>query len=155
VSTLPTPGPPIAPVPVEPAPPRGGCARGVLIGCAAAVLLVLAILAAFIVYSRRRPEVLTDLMMGQVERNFAPDVTPAERDRLRAAYSAFRATLRERLYDREPLERLRGVLSMSSARGISRERVRELTEIFEAAAHPRPAAPAGSLTPSPAFSPTP
>jgi len=113
------------------------------------------ILAAFIVYSRRRPEVLTDLMMGQVERNLAPDVTSGERDRLRAAYAAFRETLKDRRYDRKPLERLRGVLSVSSAQGITRERVRELTEIFETAARGRPVPPAGSLAPSPAFSPTP
>ena len=155
MSTLPTPGPPIAPVPAEPPPPRGGCGRGVLIGCAAAILLVLVILTAFVVYTRRRPEVMMDLMMGQVERNYAPDVTPEEKERLRAAYAAFRATLRDRRYNRDALDPLRGVLSASSSEGITRRRVRELTEIFEAAARTGPTPAAGSPGPTPALSPTP
>lgn len=72
MSTLPSPGPAIAPVPVEPAPPRGGCARGALIGCSAAILLVLGVFGAFLFYARRRPEAFTDVMMRQVSGTWRP-----------------------------------------------------------------------------------
>jgi len=156
VSTLPSPGPPISPAPLDPVPPRGGCARGALIGCGAALLLVLACLGAFIYYARRKPEVFTDLMMGQIERHFASDVTAEDKDRLRAAYARFRTKMEAREVSREALERLRGALNVSSAASVSREKVRELTQIFEEAAGPPPRpSPSGSPGPSPAFSPTP
>jgi hypothetical protein len=156
VSTLPSPGPPISPAPLDPTPPRRGCARGALIGCGAAALLVLACFGAFLYYARRKPEVFTDLMMGQIERHFASDVTAEDKDRLRAAYARFRAKLEAKEIPRDALEPLRGTLNVSASGEIGREKVRELTRVFEEAAGPpaRPS-PSGSPGPSPAFSPTP
>jgi hypothetical protein len=155
VSTVPTPGPPAAPAPVEPGPPRGGCGRGALIGCGVALLLVIVCLAVFVFYARRKPEVFTDLMMSQVERHYAPDVTAEEKDRLRSAYARFRRRLEARQVSSEPLERLRTILSVPAAQGVSREKVRELTEVFEAAAAGLAVTPPGRPEPVPTFSPTP
>ena len=128
----PPPGAPVSNAPIEPGKPaRGGCARGVAIGCAAAGLLAILCVAVFFAYVRRHPETATDVMMGQVEKRYASDVTRQEKDHLQAAYAEFRRGLVEKRYGPEPLERVRSILSGSARRQITRDQVRELTEVFE------------------------
>jgi hypothetical protein len=93
---------------------------------------VLILLALFLVYVRRKPETVTDLMMGQIERNFAPEVSSQERERLKAAYEGFRRTLKERRGSREPVDRMRAILSGATRGPVSREQVRDLTAALEA-----------------------
>lgn len=111
-------------------------------------------MAAFAAYARRRPWALTDLMMNQIERNFAPDVTEEEKTALRSAYAGFRERLRERRAGGEPFEKLRTILSTASVGTIGREQVRSLTEVFRNAsgAAPNPTPSPGT---APAVAPTP
>jgi hypothetical protein len=114
--------------------------------------VVLGVLAAFLVYARRKPEAVTDLFMGQIERNLASDVTPDEREALQAGYRKYRERLRERRAGRQPLERLREILSAAPTGSVSREQVRELTRAFEEDADAG-AAPGPAETPVPAPAP--
>jgi len=151
-SPPPVPGVPIPATPIEPVRRPGGCARGALIGCGAAAILVLILMAAFAAYARRKPWALTDLMMSQIERNFAPDVTEQEKASLRSAYAAFRERLRERRVGGEPFEKLRTILSTASVGTIGREQVRSLTEVFRSGAEaPNPTPGPGA---APAVAPT-
>jgi hypothetical protein len=111
-------------------------------------------MAVFLAYARRKPEVLTDLLMGQIERNLAGDVTPEERQRLIAAYRQYRQRLQERRAGREPVERLRQILSSAPTGSVSRQQVRDLTRTFEAdsASTPEPASTAPPA-PSPVETP--
>lgn len=157
-SPPPSSGTTISSAPIEPGRAPSGCARGGLIGCGVAAIVVLVLLAVFLAYARRKPEALTDLMMGQIERNLAPDVTVEEKQKLREAYGGFRKRLQARRVGPEPMERLRAILSSAARGSIGPEKVRELTAVFEAAgaaAGPPSARPAGSPTRVPALSPTP
>jgi hypothetical protein len=111
-------------------------------------------MAAFLAYARRKPEALTDLLMGQIERNLAGDVTPEERQRLLGAYRQYRRRLQERRAGREPVERLRRILSSAPTGSVSREQVLELTQAFESdsASAPEPASTAPPA-PSPVETP--
>ena len=138
----PVPGASPSPAPIEPGPPRGGCLRGGLIGCGVAALVVLVILGGLLAYVRRKPEALTDWMMQRVASGYASDVTAAEKQRLQAAYAKFRARLQERRVPRGDLQRLQTIMSSTAMGSISRDDVRELTELFDGADAPRPT-PAG------------
>ena len=115
---------------------------------------MLILLAVFLAYVRRKPETMTDLMMGQIERNLAPDVTGEEKERLKAAYAGFRSDLKQRRVSREPVERMRAILSGATRGLITREQVRDLTAALEggSAASGASAGPAAvpTLAPSPA-----
>ena len=147
----PSPGVPISNAPIEPGrSPRGGCARGVAIGCAGAGLLAILCVAAFFAYVRRHPETATDVMMGQVEKRYASDVTSEDKERLRASYQEFRRGLVAKRYGPEPLERVRSILSGSARRQITRDQVLELARVFEEAARGRSGGGASPpATPSP------
>lgn len=135
MSTVPPTIPP--PAPIEPAPPRRGCARTALIGCGAAALLVVLCLVGFMIYVQKRPTAITDFMMRQIESNYASDVTEVEKAELRAAYAEFRQAVETKRAEREPLERVRRILTFNRTGEVSREQVRELTEVFREAAGSR------------------
>ena len=152
------------PQPVEPAPAGKGCLKTGLIGCGVAALVLVAAFVAFVLYVQKNPEAITDFMMKQVEKNYAPDVTEREKEDLRAAYAAFRKTLEEgKKPPPEPMERMRGILTFGGGRSseLTREQVRELTEVFRKAAGAAPAvappaaAPEESSAPPEAVTPTP
>lgn len=157
-SPPPSSGVPISSAPIEPGRTPGGCARGGLIGCGVAAIIVLVSMAVFFAYARRKPEALTDLMMGQIERNLTPDVSAEEKRELQEAYAGFRKRLQARRVGPEPMARLRAILSGATRGAIGREQVRELTEVFQAAGAPgvgeSPRA-SGGATSAPALSPTP
>jgi len=121
-------------------------------GCGVAALLVLLLFGGFVAYVRRHPEALTDWMMKRVESSYGTDVRPAERERLHAAYAGFRTRLLERRVPRADLDRLRTILSTVGMGSISRDQVRELTELFEGGAASRPI-PEGPGAPHPTPSP--
>ncbi len=154
MSSAPPPGY-AAPLP-PPGPARSGCLKNGLIGCGVAALVILIGLIAGMLYLRRNPQAVTDYVMKQVEGNYAPDVTEAEKADLRAAYAAFRERMRQGAADTRALERIRTVVLRGGPRNeISREQVRELTAAFrEAAGGPRPA-PTPSFPVAPAASPSP
>jgi hypothetical protein len=142
------------PPPVEaPAADGRGCLKKSLIGCGVVALLVAVCFIAILIYVRQRPDALTDIVMKQVESHYAADVTAAEKEQLRAAYADFRAALRDHRVSREPLERMRTTLvSRGSQSEVSREQVRDLTDLFRKAAG---GGAASSSSPVPTPSPTP
>ena len=146
--TPPLPGASQPSAPIEPGPPPGGCLRGGLIGCGVAAVLVLVLLGGSLAYVRRHPEALTDWMMKRVESGYAPDVPAAAKERLQAAYAKFRVRLQERRVSRGDLERLRTIMSSTAMGSISKEDVRQLTELFEGGAPP-PTTPAAEAKPYP------
>ena len=142
--------PPAAPAAAD----RRGCLKKALIGCGAVALLLAVCFIAFVIYVRQRPDALTDFVMKQVESHYAADVTPGEKEELRAAYAEFRTALREHRIDREPLDRMRATfVSKGSQSEVSREQVRELTELFRKAVAGASAAP--SRAPDRTASPVP
>ncbi|MFN2385418.1 MAG: hypothetical protein ABR576_03895 [Thermoanaerobaculia bacterium] len=162
MSTVPPPVPP--PTTLEPGPPRKGCARNALIGCGGAALLVVLCLVAFMIYIQKRPTAITDFMMKQIESSYAADVTEAEKAELRAAYAEFRQAVDDKRARREPLERVRRIMTFNRTGEVTREQVRELTAVFrEAAGSGAPVTPGAApaevtetdVTPSPASTPGP
>jgi hypothetical protein len=109
-----------------------------LIGCGVVALICVLAFVAFIFYVQNKPEAVTDFMMKQIEKNYAPDVTQQEKEDLRTAYAAFRKTLEEdkdKKPPKEPMERLQTTLRFGGKSGqITREQVRELTRAFREAA---------------------
>lgn len=141
----------VAPPPIEPGAPgrasgRRGCARQALVGCGALALVVAVALISILVYLRRHPERMTDVLMRQVESGFAADVTAQEKEDLRASYSRFRESLVRGTANRQSLQDIRSVLlSRGMGSTVSRDQVHALTEIFRNGA--RPDAPTGSSPP--------
>lgn len=163
MTTLPPTG--VIPPPLEPAPAGKGCLKTGLIGCGVVALVVVLACVAFVFYASKKPEAITDFMMKQIEKHYAPDVTEQEKEDLRAAYAVFRKTLEEdKKPQREPMQRIRSTLTFGGKGGeITREQVRELTRAFREAANPEPertpgaapaevtesSAPEASVTPGP------
>jgi hypothetical protein len=151
----------VAPPPIEPGDPRPGvtgrgCARSALIGCGAVALVIAVAMISFLIYIRRHPERMTDALMRQVESNFASDVTPQEKEDLRAAYSSYRETLVRGTASRQSLQDLRSVMmSGGFGRAVTRDQVRNMTEIFRTGA--RRDAPTGTspMSRSPGAIPSP
>lgn len=139
VTTVPPTG--VVPPPVEPAPAGKGCLKTGLIGCGVAAVVVVAAFVVFVLYVQKKPEVMTDFMMKQVEKSYAPDVTDREKEDLRAAYAAFRKVLQEgEKPPRHPMERIQRTVTFGTSGEVSREQVRELTKVFRDAAGGAPAA---------------
>jgi hypothetical protein len=123
------------PPPVEAPADRRGCLKKSLIGCGVVAILIAACLIAVIVYVRQRPDVFTDMVMKQVESHYAADVTAEEKEQLRSAYADFRTALREHRVSRDPLDRMRTTLVSSGSQSeVTRQQVRDLTELFRKAA---------------------
>jgi uncharacterized protein (DUF2342 family) len=126
-----------------------------LIGCGVVALVCAVIFIAIVIYLRQRPETITDAVMSQVESHYAADVTAEEKERLHDAYADFRKALKEHRVSRAPLDRMRTTLVSGGAQSeVSRDQVRDLTELFRRAAGTR-AAPATPGGPVPAPSTTP
>ncbi len=130
------------PGPTPPPAARRGCLKNALIGCGAVALLVLIGMIGSIIYMRRNPQAMTDLMMRQIESNYASDVTEQEKTDLRAAYAEFRRALVNGSASRRWLQDMRTtLLSGGPSTPVTREQVRTLTETFRAGAgNPSPAA---------------
>ena len=142
MTTVPPTG--VVPPPVEPAPAGKSCLKTGLIGCGVVALVCVLAFVAFIFYVQKKPEAITDFMMKQIEKNYAPDVTEQEKEDLRTAYAAFRKNLEEdKKPPQEPMDRLQTTLRFGAGAGqITREQVRELTRVFrEAAGQPPPTTP--------------
>ncbi len=132
-----------------------GWGKKLLIGCGVVVLIAAACLLGLILYLRQHPETATDFAMKQVETHYAADVTPQEKDDLHAAYARFRVALKEHRVPREPLEGMRSRLMVGGSQNeITREQVRDLTELFRQAAGSR-AAPGSPTATAPSSRPSP
>lgn len=152
-----TPFPPAPPAPaaVEPVAAGRGCLKKSLIGCGVVAFVCAVAFIAFIIYVRKYPETITDAVMSQVESHYAADVTADEKEQLHKAYADFRTALKEHRVSREPMDRMRTTLVSRGAQSeVSREQVRDLTELFRRTAGSR-AAPAilGGPVPSPLRTP--
>lgn len=146
------------PPPIEPGSPRRasarGCARNALLGCGAVAALIAIALVAAMIYLRRHPEQMTDLLMRQVESNLASDVTPQDKEDLRAAYEDFRRSLVDGTASRRPLQDMRSILLSKGMRSsVSRKQVHDLTEVFRNGA--RSGAPTSSSRATAGPPPTP
>jgi hypothetical protein len=136
-----------SPVPVPGAPPgqtpasRQGCGRAALIGCGVAGLLFLAVVVTLLLYARRNPAFLTDLMMRQIESHYGADVTEDEKKALRAAYRDFREAVAEKRVSQAAVKRLQVTLSAGRSGSFDGEQVRALTQAFRSAAGGTPEAP--------------
>jgi hypothetical protein len=111
--------------------------RGALLGCGAVAALIAIGLVAMMIYMRRHPERMTDLLMRQVETNFAADVTAQEKEDLRSAYDRFRRSLVDGTAPRQSLQDMRGILLSRGMRSsVTRDQVHALTEVFRTGARP-------------------
>jgi hypothetical protein len=138
-------------VPVEPEAAGRGCLKKSLIGCGVVAFVCALCFIAFVIFVRKYPETITDAVMKQVESHYAADVTADEKEQLHKAYAEFRAALKEHRVSRDPLDRMRTTLVSRGAQSeVSREQVRDLTELFRRAAGSRAAlATPGGPVPSP------
>lgn len=115
-------------------------------------LLVALGLIGIIVYMRRNPQTMTDMMMKQVETHYAADVTAEEKERLRSAYGDFKRALAQDRVPRHFYEDLRRtLLSGGTNSDVTREQVRELTDLFRRGA----GAPSPPPVSTPVVSPKP
>ena len=133
---------------LEPAPPRSGCVRMGLIGCGGVALLCVLVFVGFVLYSRKNPGFLVEIAMGQIEKNYAPDVTEADRKELRAAVEEFKAAARAGKIKSDganPLQRSFSVRGDASGK-ITHAEVQEMIQMFRRAA-------GTSTTPAPALTP--
>lgn len=152
-----TPIPPAPPPPaaVEPEAAGRGCLKKSLIGFGVVALVCAVGFIALFIYVRQRPETITDAVMSHVESHYAADVTAEEKKQVHKAYADFRTALKEHRVSREPLDRMRTTLVSGGAQSeVSREQVRDLTELFRRPAGSR-AAPATPGGPAPSPRPTP
>jgi hypothetical protein len=118
--------------------------------------LIAACLIGLIAYVRQRPDALTDMVMKQVESHYAADVTAEDKEQLHSAYADFRTALREHRVSREPLDRMRTTLVSSGSQSeVTRQQVKDLTELFRKAAGGASPAPSPQplRTPSPRATP--
>lgn len=141
---------PIAgPPPIEPVPARSGCGKKVLVGCGVAALVVAACFLALILTVRRKPQIITDFVMRQVESHFASDVTEADKQELRAAYAEFRQGLIEHRVSKEPLDRMRTTLMTGANNEINHEQVQEMIRLFRQRSSSVPSSPPVEITEPP------
>lgn len=146
--------PPVQIPSLEAPPAKGGCLRAGLIGCGAVVLLCVLAFVGIVLYAKKNPGALVDVAMGQIEKNYGPDVTEADKAELRAAVEEFKEAVRAGRIrgDRgSPLQRSFSVRGDASGKLTQRD-VRELTRTFREAAG---RAPTPAASPAPAAVPTP
>ncbi len=149
---------PLPPLPepfaVAPRPLRApGCGRGALVGCGVLIALFgIAAVAMTLNVNRMMVWVLHRLEQT-VDAKLPADLTPAERQRLSAAFAGFYRAVDEGRIEPanvQPLQRELFALSSEVDRGLSRDEVLRLTEALEVAAGRRPSpavAPDGAAGP--------
>jgi hypothetical protein len=137
----------LPPAPFEPGAPRNpagsGCAKVALVGCLG-LLIVLGI--GLIVMVTQGPKLfgwLLDHTRTTIEARYAPDVTDADRTRVRAAFAAARKAVDEGRMDPAAMQTLqRRLMDTLGAQGpISREQALALAEALEGVGASKP--PAG------------
>ena len=136
----------LPPAPFEPGVPRNpagsGCAKVALVGCLG-LLIVLGI--GLIVMVTQGPK-LFGWLLGytetQIEARYAPDVTDADRARLRAAFAAASEAVEEGRMDPVAMQTLQRRLmdTVGSQGPISREQALALAEALEAVGASKPPA---------------
>jgi hypothetical protein len=140
----------LPPAPFEPGAPRNpagsGCAKVALVGCLG-LLIVLGI--GLIVMVTQGPKLFGTLLgyaQTELEARYAPDVTDADRARLRAAFASARQAVAERRMDPVAMQTLQRRLmdTLWSQGPISRDQALALAEALEAVgASKAPAGPPG------------
>lgn len=106
--------------------------------------------AIFVMYARRRPEAITDLMMRQIGKSYAPDVTAEDKREVEESYAGFRKAVVERRVGRGEMERLRAILPFAGG-AVTHQQVRDLVRLFRESAgqtSPTSPTPSGRETPT-------
>ena len=137
----------------RPQQPPGGCSRPVLIGCAAAVVLLGLLLLGVLWKARDLMPALFRWSLGQFEQqvtgNLPENLGEGERQRLAAAFDAAAAAVEDGTADAAALQRLQGrLLDVARSRRLTRDQVLDLVEALEAVAGER--APPAQPEPPPA-----
>ena len=150
--------PPLEPTPFgrppgQPAPAagRGGCGKPVMFGCAALLVLLGIGAIVFIANAARFSGWLLSWSLGNLEKQvmagLPQDVTPAERERLRAAFGSALGAIRAGRYDPQRLPGMQSeIMEIARNQGkVTRQDVLDLTKALEdiAAGAPHPAPPGG------------
>ncbi|HVT59810.1 MAG TPA: hypothetical protein VHR45_15590 [Thermoanaerobaculia bacterium] len=148
--------------PFDPTAPRGGpgCSKPLLIGCGM-VLLLVAVFAVVVIANL--PAITRwwfNTIEASLEPRLAPDVTPAERQRLKSAFSSAGRLAEAGKVDMNKLPAFqRQLLALSDPkRRLSRKDVQELTRTLDELTGkpaPPPTMPPGDHRPGPSRAPAP
>ena len=125
-----------------------------LIGCGGIALLCVLAFVGLVLYSKRNPGLFLDFAMGQVERNFGPDVTDQDKKDLRDAVADLKEAIRTNRVRRDGGTGWSRSFNFRGSRSekVSHDDVRDIIRSFREAILPPPgAAPAAP----PAAVPTP
>jgi hypothetical protein len=141
-------------IPALDAPPaKGGCLRAGLIGCGVVALLLVLGFVGVVLYAKKNPGFFLDVAMGQIEKNYGPDVTEEDKKDLRAAVADFKEAIRNGSVKRDRGGAWQKSFSMRGNQSgkLTHDDVRELIRTFREAAGREPAgAPAAAPVPTPA-----
>lgn len=145
--------PPVQIPTLEAPPEKGGCLRAGLIGCGVVALLCVLTFVGVVLYARKNPGFFLDIAMGQIEKNYGPDVTDADRRDLKTAVADFKEAIRSGRVqsDRGNTWQRSFTMRGGSSRKLSHEDVLDLIRAFHEAAGKAPAptlVPAAVSTPS-------
>jgi hypothetical protein len=147
--------PPVQIPTLEAPPEKGGCLRAGLIGCGVVALLCVLTFVGVVLYARKNPGFFLDFAMGQIEKNYGPDVTDADRQDLKTAVADFKEAIRSGKVrnDRSASWQRSVTMRGSSSRRLSHEDVLDLIRAFREAAGQAPA-PAPTLVPAAVLTPS-
>lgn len=131
--------------PFEPITPGGdtkgsGCAKVAVVGCLG-LLIVMGI--ALVVLITQAPRIMSwvfDATMTQLETRYAPEVTPEDRARVRAAFGAAAKAVEEKRMDPVAMQKVnQKIMDLVTAPGqVSREQALQLAEDLETLAASKP-----------------
>ena len=141
--------PPVQIPTLEAPPAKGGCLRAGLIGCGVVALLCVVALVGVVLYARKNPGFFLDFAVGQIEKNYGPDVTDADRRDLKTAVADFKEAIRAGKVSKDRSASWQRSFTMrgSSSRKLSHEDVQDLIRTFREAAGQAPG-PAPTLVPA-------
>ncbi len=134
---------------------KGGCLRAGLIGCGVVALLCVLAFVGVVLYAKKNPTFFLDIAMGQIEKNYGPDVTEADKQELKTAVADFKEAIRSgkvRSDRGAGWQRSFTMRGRSSSGKLTHEDVQDLIRTFREAAGREPA-PAPTLSPAPRPSP--
>ena len=153
------PPPPIATGPPLEAPrEKGGCLKAGLIGCGALALLCVLLFVGGVLYVRKNPGFFLDIAMGQIEKNYGPDVTETDKRELKAAVEDFKQAIKTNRVRKDKGGNLQASFTSRGGRSekLTHEDVRQLIRAFrEAVGSAPPQTPDTVPTLAPIAVPTP
>jgi hypothetical protein len=142
-SSPPSPFDPAAPFePISPsASPKGsGCAKAAVVGCLGLLVALGVVMVLAVTQAPKLLSWLFDQTQAQLETRYAGDVTPADRERVRAAFGAAGKAVDEKRMDPVALQKVQTQLMevMSSQGPVHREQAVRLAAALEELAASKP-----------------